>query len=32
MIISRRNGESPVAPAAVISAAIYRSKAEIGGK
>jgi hypothetical protein len=32
MNISRRNGESPVASAVVISAAIYRSKAEIGGK
>jgi len=32
MNISRRNGESPVASAALISAAIYRSKAEIGGR
>jgi hypothetical protein len=32
MNISRCNGESPAAPAVIISAAIYRSKAEIGGK
>jgi hypothetical protein len=30
--ISRRNGESPVSSAADISAAIYRSKGDIGGK
>jgi hypothetical protein len=32
MNISRRNGESPAALAVIISAEIYRSKAEIGGR